>query len=327
MWVSYDEPGYRSLLAAPVTEGDHRRGPDTAAVTLVEYGDFECPYCREAAGVVRELEKRFGSDLLFVFRANPRSHVFKHAEKAAEAAEAAGAQGAFWPMHDLLFANQGALEDDDLVGYARQLGLDVPRFAEELRTGRHKRRVRELESSGWRSHVLSTPTFFVNGVRFEDRPDLDTLGAAIAAARHVANKARTATPYRDAVVEGEGDGYRQVITIGAHRLLADLPIDQGGDDAAPGPHDLLLGALGACTAMTIRWLARKRGWPLGRVEVKLSQSRNGSRHVFRVAVALEGNLTAEQRAELTRAADRCPVSKTLLGEIDIETRVEDQGGQ
>jgi uncharacterized OsmC-like protein len=322
--MSYDEHGYRTLLAEAVTARDHSRGPETAAVTLVEYGDFECPYCREAAAVVSALERRFGSDLRLVFRANPRSHVFKHAEKAAEAAEAAAAQGAFWQMHDLLFANQGALEEADLVGYAGQLGLDVSRFEDELRSNVHKARVREQEVSGWHSHVLSTPTFFVNGVRFEDRPDVETLGAAISAARHAANKTSTTASFRGGVVRSEGRGFRQSIAIGPHRLLADLPPDEGGEDAGPDPHDLLQAALGACTAMTIQWVARKRGWPLAAVEVRMSQSRNGTRHVFRRGLVIEGSFTDEQRAELVKAADRCPVSKALQGQIDIETRLEER---
>lgn len=183
-------------LAQPVTARDHSRGPANAPVTLVEYGDFECPYCGAAAGVVRELQARFGSDLRFVFRPNPRSHVFPHAEKAAEAAEAAAAQDKFWEMHDLLFANQSALEDADLVDYARRLGLELPRFQEELRSGAYRERVHQLEVGGWPSHVISTPTFFINGVRFEDRPDLETLGAALARARDAAaNTSSDSTPH------------------------------------------------------------------------------------------------------------------------------------
>jgi protein-disulfide isomerase len=179
---------HATRLAHPVSLRDHSRGPEAAPVTLVEYGDFECPYCGAAAAVVRQLQERFGPDLRFVFRANPRSHVFPHAEKAAEAAEAAAVQGKFWEMHDLLFANQGALEDKDLVEYARRLGLDVDRFQAELQSGAHQGRVHDQEVGGWPSHVISTPTFFVNGVRFDDRPDLDGLGAALAAAREAAQR-------------------------------------------------------------------------------------------------------------------------------------------
>ena len=175
-------------LVQPVTARDHSRGSTNAPVTLVEYGDFECPYCGAAAGVVSELQARFGSDLRFVFRPNPRSHIFPPAEKAAEAAEAAAAQDKFWEMHDLLFANQTALEDSDLVDYAGRLGLDLPRFQKELRSGAYHERVHQLEVGGWPSHVISTPTFFINGVRFEDRPDLETLGAALERARDAARK-------------------------------------------------------------------------------------------------------------------------------------------
>src|SRR6185436_2134341 len=133
----------------PVTDADHVRGPATAAVTVVEYGDFACPYCAAAHGLVLDLQKRFGDDLRFVFRANPRSHVFPHAELAAEAAEAAGAQGRYWEMHDLLFQNQATLSEAEVHGHAHTLGLDEARFDRELKAGVYRDAVHRQEISGW----------------------------------------------------------------------------------------------------------------------------------------------------------------------------------
>jgi Na+/H+ antiporter NhaA len=170
-------------LAAPVdAERDHIRGDDDAPVTLVEYGDFECPYCGRAEPVVRELLNEFGHDLRYVFRHLPLSDVHPHALLAAEAAEAADDQGAFWEMHDLLFEHQDALEPRDLMGYAQQLGLDLERFTDQLRrhefTGRVASDVDDADLSG----VSGTPTFFVNGMRHQGAFDIDTLTTAVRAA-------------------------------------------------------------------------------------------------------------------------------------------------
>src|SRR5579859_5969507 len=145
-------------LSDPISDRDHLRGPPAAKVTLVEYGDFECPFCARAEPVVRRLEEQFGDAVRFAFRHNPRSYDHPQAQMAAEAAEAAGEQGRFWPMHDMLFAHQHALEFDHLVDYAKSLDLDVDRFAAALRTRAHRERVHEDELSGVRSHVISTPT-------------------------------------------------------------------------------------------------------------------------------------------------------------------------
>jgi protein-disulfide isomerase len=171
-------------LREPVVPHDHVRGPSTAAVTLVEYGDFECPFCARAHPVVRELEQRFGETIRVVFRHNPRAFAHPHAAQAAEAAEAAAEQGKFWEMHDLLFTHQHALEEKDLIGYASALGLDVEKFTADLRAHAHAARVHADELSGVRSHVISTPTFFINGSRFQGKPELDLLAEAIDAARH-----------------------------------------------------------------------------------------------------------------------------------------------
>jgi len=168
-----------SRLVLPVSERDHLRGPAAAPVTLVEYGDYECPYCGQAYYAVKELERLLGENLRFVFRNFPLTTVHPHAELAAEAAEAAAAQGRFWEMHNQLFENQQALEGEDLAGYADLIGLDLPRFIRELTEHRYAGRVREDFLSGVRSGVNGTPTFFINGVRHNGSFDLDSLLAAI----------------------------------------------------------------------------------------------------------------------------------------------------
>jgi Na+/H+ antiporter NhaA len=170
-------------LAEPVDpERDHIRGPVDAPVTVVEYGDFECPYCGQAEPVVRELLRDFG-DTMYVWRHLPLNDVHPNAQQAAEAAEAAAEQGAFWEMHDLLLEHQDALGFDDLVGYAEQLGLDVDRFEEDLRTREGSRRVAEDVDSADLSGVSGTPTFFINGLRHYGAYDIATLSAAVKAAR------------------------------------------------------------------------------------------------------------------------------------------------
>lgn len=173
-------------LSPPVGGRDHVVGPRNAPVTLVEYGDYECPYCGAAHPIVKEVRRRLGNDLRFAFRHFPLTRVHPHAEHAAEAAEAAGAQGQFWQMHDMLFEHQGALEDEDLLLYAAALGLDLDRFARELELGLHGARVREDFLSGVHSGVNGTPTFFINGARHEGATDVQTLLAAIAAAAALA---------------------------------------------------------------------------------------------------------------------------------------------
>jgi Na+/H+ antiporter NhaA len=167
-------------LAAPVDpERDHIRGDDDAPVTLVEYGDFECPFCGRAEPVLRQLLNEFGNDLRFVFRHLPLSDVHPRAQLAAEAAEAADDQGAFWEMHDLLFDHQDALEPKNLVAYARELGLDVDRFTEQLRRHEHAGRIASDVDDADLSGVSGTPTFFVNGIRHQGAYDIDTLTAAV----------------------------------------------------------------------------------------------------------------------------------------------------
>ena len=170
-------------LADPVDDDrDHIRGPADAAVTLVEYGDFECPYCGQAEGVIRELLTDFG-DLRYVWRHLPLTDVHPRAQLAAEAAEAAAAQGAFWPMHDLLLAHQDELAPKDLIRYAEEIGLDVKSFTEDLRNHRWGERVAADVESADLSGVAGTPSFFVNGQRQMGAYDLATLSRAVRTAR------------------------------------------------------------------------------------------------------------------------------------------------
>jgi protein-disulfide isomerase len=169
-----------AALTMPVTEDrDHIQGPMEAAVTLVEYGDYECPYCGAAYPIIKEVQSRLGERLRFVFRNFPITTSHPHAEQAAETAEAAAAQERFWQMHDLLYENQARLRDSDLRGYAESLGLDLGRFDKELAEHVHAARVREDFMSGVRSGVNGTPTFYINGVRHDDSYDLETMIAAL----------------------------------------------------------------------------------------------------------------------------------------------------
>jgi protein-disulfide isomerase len=171
---------WEAALTLPVSEDrDHIQGASTAAVTLLEYGDYECPYCGAAYPIVKQVQEAMGDGLRFVFRNFPISTSHPHAEQAAEAAEAAAAQDQFWPMHDLLYENQQRLEANDLLGYADSLGLDAERFERELDEHVHAPRVREDFMSGVRSGVNGTPSFYINGVRYEDSYDVDTLLGAL----------------------------------------------------------------------------------------------------------------------------------------------------
>jgi protein-disulfide isomerase len=167
---------WEAVLTMPVTEDrDHVQGPADAAVTLVQYGDYECPYCGEAYPIVKEVQARMGERLRFVFRNFPISTSHPHAERAAEAAEAAAAQDKFWQMHDILYENQRRLDDEDLGAYAELLQLDVERFEKEMGEHVHAGRVHEDFMSGVRSGVNGTPTFYINGVRHDDSYDTEIL--------------------------------------------------------------------------------------------------------------------------------------------------------
>jgi Na+/H+ antiporter NhaA len=176
--------GLPTTLAPPVDDGrDHVGGRVDAPLTLVEYGDFECPFCLRATGAVRELRERFGDELRFVWRHLPLSDVHPHAELAAEAAEAAAAQGRFWEMHGKLFEHQDELELQDLLGYAGMLELDVEEFARALEESRHEQRVQEDLLSAEASGARGTPTFFIGGRRHVGPYDAKTLAVALEATR------------------------------------------------------------------------------------------------------------------------------------------------
>jgi protein-disulfide isomerase len=166
-------------LAIPVNFADHIRGPVLAPVTLLEYGDYECPACGAAHQVVAELRKRLGRRLRFVFRNFPLIRIHPRSESAAQAAEAAGVEAKFWEMHDILYWNQHALEDQHLAQYATSLGLDGGHVVAEIWAGKYSRRLREDFRSGLNSGVNGTPTFFINGLRHDGDFQFGELSAAL----------------------------------------------------------------------------------------------------------------------------------------------------
>lgn len=168
-----------SKLYPPVTGQDHSQGPAEAGCTLVEYGDYQCPYCGEAYPVLKRLQQHFAADLRFVFRNFPLGEMHPQAEHAAETAMFAGAHGKFWEMHDLLYENQQRLDDDGLLEMAGILKLDVDRLRQDLAAGTYLAAVKGDFRSGVRSGVNGTPTFFINGQRHDGGFDLASLTAAI----------------------------------------------------------------------------------------------------------------------------------------------------
>jgi protein-disulfide isomerase len=169
----------RPNLSLPVSSADHRLGPENAVVTLVEYGDIECPYSAEAFPVVQELQRAFGDHLRLVFRHFPLYDLHPHARSAAEAAESAGSRGKFWPMLETLFENSHALSRRDLVRYASRIGDDAAALRQNLDDGRFHDTVENHLISGRHSGVDQTPTFFINGVRLEEQWSFESLSAAI----------------------------------------------------------------------------------------------------------------------------------------------------
>lgn len=167
-------------LSLPVSESrDHIQGPATAAVTLVEYGDYECPYCAQAYLIVKEVQERLGNKLRFVFRNYPLSKLRPHSYQSALAVETAAAQGKFWEMYDFLFKHGQSLTDDNLRLSAAKLGLQINKFDIEFRNRTYSRHVDEDIQSGEESGVTKTPTFFINGDRYDDSWDLDSLLSAL----------------------------------------------------------------------------------------------------------------------------------------------------
>lgn len=154
-------------LRVPVSNADHAQGPEDAPLVLVEYGDYECPHCGSAHPVVKHVQRALADELRFVFRNFPLATVHPHAMNAARAAEAAALQERFWQMHDTLFENQDALDDESLLAYAAALGLDLETFAQDMLSRDVERRILSDLEGGARSGVNGTPTFFINGFRFD----------------------------------------------------------------------------------------------------------------------------------------------------------------
>jgi protein-disulfide isomerase len=169
-------------LVVPVSERDHSQGPSTAALTLVQYGDYECPYTRQSTTVVRAIQQQLRDQLRFVFRNFPLTEIHPHALHAALAAEAAAAQGKFWQMHDSIFHHQHTLEDADLEQFAEAVGLDLQQYARDMTEQRALARIEEDVDGGERSGVQGTPTFFINGALYRGSWEQDALLPALQAA-------------------------------------------------------------------------------------------------------------------------------------------------
>lgn len=154
-------------LKLPVNERDHIQGNPDASIELVEYGDYECPYCASAHLEIKKVQKQLGNKLKFVFRNFPLTNIHRHALKAAIASEVAGDMNKFWEMHDILFKNQRYLSDEDLVGYAEKIGLDAEIFEKKIPDAKYEEKVEQDLESGLRSGVNQTPSFFINGQKYE----------------------------------------------------------------------------------------------------------------------------------------------------------------
>src|SRR5438093_1447690 len=168
-----------ATLTPLVSERDHAEGRADAPLTLVEYGDYQCPYCGEAYPVVKRVQKALGKKLRFVFRNFPLTQAHPYAMAAAQAAEAAALQGKFWEMHDLLFEQQTFLEPEIIPLWAKKIGLDLEKFGNEIKGGVVAKRIKEDRQSGIRSGVNGTPTFYINGIRYDGPPDYESLLAAL----------------------------------------------------------------------------------------------------------------------------------------------------
>jgi protein-disulfide isomerase len=172
----------RTRLAVPVGERDHSQGSATAAIILVQYGDYECPYTRLSTTIVRAIQQQLGDQLRFVYRNFPLTEIHPHALHAALAAEAAAAQGKFWQMHDYIFHHQHTLEDADLEQFAEAVGLDLQQYARDMTEQRALARIEEDVDGGERSGVQGTPTFFINGALYRGSWEQDALLPALQAA-------------------------------------------------------------------------------------------------------------------------------------------------
>ena len=169
-----------NTLTSPIDETDHLRGQPDAPVTLVEYGDYECPHCGRAYPIVKSIQEEMGDDFRFVFRNFPLKQAHPHALHAAEAAEAAGVQGKFWAMHDHLYEHQDALEDDDLRQYAEELELDTTQFERDVfDENRFEQRILHDFKGGIHGGVNGTPTFFIDGARYDGPLEEASLAKAL----------------------------------------------------------------------------------------------------------------------------------------------------
>src|SRR5215831_2309869 len=175
-----------SQLTPPVTERDHSAGDPHAPVSLVEYGDYQCPYCGAAHPIVKRLQRDLGKRLRFVFRNFPLTQAHPYALVAAEAAEAAALQGKFWQMHDYIFEHQEELDPDALPDWAQQIGLDLKEFGHAIKQGKIAERIKEDRMSGIRSGVNGTPCFFINDSRYDGDTDYEPLKATLE--EHITNK-------------------------------------------------------------------------------------------------------------------------------------------
>jgi uncharacterized OsmC-like protein len=304
-------------LEAPIGDDDHVRGRATAPVTLVEYGDFARASCAMAHPIVKALERRFGDDVRYVYRHAPQATEEPLGEAAAEACEAAGAQGRFFEMVDLLCAEGPALDTEALVDRAEILGLDVDRFRRDLETHAFAHAVRQSALSGAHT-VIGAPTFFVNGVRFEDALDESTLGAAVERALH---EVRGDAPLPAlAVADDDFSFFRTRVCIGDREIVCDEPEGLGGSGEGAEPRDLVAAALAACTAMYVRHHARQLGLPPLAVRVTVRRSLDhGMVHLHR-EVEVQGAVDDEAALEvLHRAAEHDPVGRMLLGGATVTT--------
>jgi protein-disulfide isomerase len=173
-------------LVVPVSERDHSQGLDSSAITLVQYGDYECPYTRQSTWVVQAMQQQLGEQLRFVYRNFPLTEIHPHALQAALAAEAAAFEGKFWEMHDYIFHHQHTLAERDLAQFAEAVGLDMQRYTQDTAEQRGLPRIEEDVAGGERSGVQGTPTFFINGVMYRGSWEHDALLAALQSARRTA---------------------------------------------------------------------------------------------------------------------------------------------
>ncbi len=169
----------RYPLTPPVSEMDHCQGSKDALVTLVEYGDYQCPYCGQAYPIVKKLQEEFGDKLEFVFRNFPLTEIHEYSFHAAESSEIADEYGKFWEMHDMLYQNQDNLQDDNLIMMASKLGIDSEEFSKKLQAEEKAKKVKDDFMSGVESGVNGTPSFYINGYKYEGPWDYENLKSAI----------------------------------------------------------------------------------------------------------------------------------------------------